>query len=115
MSEIQLNKLENKIITSDEILADREETLEALKQDTKDFELQLKELNGEKEAAYQEIRAINSKLASTEELAVKYKHNLDKLMENMEELQNQAARMEMIKHGGTAKMKTPSPRVRKYL
>ena len=31
MSEIQLKKLENKILTSDEILAEKEENLEALK------------------------------------------------------------------------------------
>ena len=42
MSDIQLKKLENKILTSDEILADREENIECLKADLQNFQLHFK-------------------------------------------------------------------------
>ena len=42
MAELQLKKLENKILASDEILADREESIQIFKSELQNIQLQLK-------------------------------------------------------------------------
>ena len=42
MAELQLKKLENKILASDEILADREESIQVFKSELQNIQFQLK-------------------------------------------------------------------------
>jgi chromosome segregation ATPase len=82
---------------SDEILADREETIESLQQQVKKLEKRTREVSSELESTQEEARRAESKWKEAEERSRRFKSEVIRLTEVQGETEDRTGRLEALK------------------